>query len=57
MEFKRMEKKPTKTIIKVGNSVGIILDKFMLHDSNLLTGDKLEYKCSNGKIIFKKCKE
>lgn len=51
------DEQPTRTIVRVGNSVGIVLDKFMLHDAGLTTGDKLEYKCTKNKIVLKKKKE
>ena len=57
MESQNLNNKPTRNIVRVGNSVGIVLDKFMLHDAGLKIGDKLEYKCTKGKIVLKKVEE
>ena len=54
MENKKNSEKPKRTIVRVGNSVGVVLDKFMLHDSEFKLGDELEYKCTKGKIVLKK---
>ena len=56
METENLNKKPTRTIVRIGNSVGVVLDKFMLHDAEFQIGDKLEYKCTKGKIVLKKVK-
>ena len=47
----------TKTIRRVGNGTGILLDNDILSKSKLKLGDKLEYKCSKNKIVFKKNQE
>lgn len=43
-----------KKIVRLGNSAGIIVDKYMLHDTGFEIGDYYECKCSKGKIIITK---
>lgn len=43
-----------KYIVKLGNSAGIIIDKYMLHDTEFKVGDKYDFKCSKGKLIITK---
>lgn len=49
-----MENTNIKTIRKVGNSCGVLLDTKILYKSELQIGDELEVKCSKNKIIFTK---
>ena len=46
-----------KTISKVGNSYGIILDKFILEQSEIKPTDKVEISFAKNRITIKKKKE
>lgn len=46
-----------KVISKVGNSFGIILDKFILEQSEIKPTDKVEISFAKNRITIKKKKE
>jgi antitoxin component of MazEF toxin-antitoxin module len=46
-----------KDLTKVGNSYGIILDKFILEQSEIKTTDKVEISFAKNRITIKKKKE
>ena len=46
-----------KDLTKVGNSYGIILDKFILEQSEIKPTDKIEISFAKNRITIKKKKE
>ena len=46
-----------KDLTKVGNSFGIILDKFILEQSEIKPSDKVEISFAKNRITLKKKKE
>ena len=47
----------TKKFTNLGNSVGIVLDKILLKESELEDVKEIELVCSKGKITIRKPKE
>ena len=51
-----MDKK-IKELTRLGNSVGIVVDKEMLYKCEMKLGDKVEVVCKKNQMTFKKLKE
>lgn len=52
-----MRKPITKTFTKVGNSFGVVIDKIVFFESEILPTDKISITCSKNRITIKKEKE
>ena len=47
----------TKKFTNLGNSIGIVIDKILLKESELENVTEIELVCSKGKITIRKPKE